>query len=124
MRDVAERRFFRMRAALDGGVFRRQAERIPAERVQHVEPAQALHPRHDVTDDVVADVSHVRVPGRVREHLQAVELRALRIGGDFEGTVGGPLLLPLFIEKRRLEIGHEGLTGILAARGGSPPGPC
>ena len=32
--------------------------------------------RHDVANDVVAHVPHVRVAGRVREHLQAVKLRA------------------------------------------------
>ena len=68
-----------MRAGLDGGVLGRQAERVPAERVQHVEAAHPLHARHHVADDVVADVPDVRVAGRIREHLQAVELRPRRI---------------------------------------------
>ena len=76
--DVVERRCLRVRAGLDRGVLGRQAERVPAERVQHVEAAHPLHARHHVADDVVADVSDVRVSGRVREHLQAVELRPRR----------------------------------------------
>ena len=47
--------------------------------MQHVVAAHPLRARHDVADDVVADVADVRVPGRVREHLQAVELRPRRI---------------------------------------------
>jgi len=76
VRDVVERRLFRVRAGLDGGVFRRQAERVPAERVQHVEPAHPFHARADVANDVIAHVADMRVPGRVREHFQAVEFRA------------------------------------------------
>ena len=98
VRDVVERRCLGMRAGLDRRVLGRQAERVPPERVQHVEAAHALHARHHVADDVVADVPDVRVPGRVREHLEAVELRPLRVGLDLEGARRGPLLLPLLVE--------------------------
>ena len=77
--DVLERPGLGMRAVLDRGVLGRQAERVPAERMQDVEAAHALHARDDVADHVVADVADVRVPRRVGEHLEAVELR---LGGD------------------------------------------
>jgi hypothetical protein len=51
-----------MDAVLDRGVLRRQAERVPSERMQHVVAAHALRARHHVADDVVADVADVRVP--------------------------------------------------------------
>jgi hypothetical protein len=51
-----------MDAVLDGRVLGRQAERIPPERVQHVEALQPLQPRDHVADDVVAHVPDVRVP--------------------------------------------------------------
>ena len=51
-----------MDAALDCGVLCRQAERVPSERMKDVETLQPLQPGDDVADDVVADVTHVRVP--------------------------------------------------------------
>ena len=73
-----------MRAGLDRGVLGRQAERVPAERMQHVVAAHPLGARHHVADDVVADVADVRVPRRVGEHLEAVVLRPRRIDVDLE----------------------------------------
>ena len=96
-----------MRAGLDGGVLGRQAERVPAERMQHVEAAHPLRPRHHVADDVVPDVPDVRVARRVREHLQAVELRTRRVDLDLERARRRPLLLPLLVELLRLVVGHR-----------------
>ena len=125
VRDVVERRCFGVRAGLDRGVLGGQAERVPPERVQHVEAPHALHPRHHVADDVVAHVPDVRVAGRVREHLEAVELRPRRVRLDLEGTRLRPLFLPLLVQALRLEFGHERLTAILvpsAPRERTPPG--
>ena len=60
--DVVERRLLGVGAGLDRGVLRRQTEGVPTERMQHVEAAHPLGPRHDVADDVIADVTDVRVP--------------------------------------------------------------
>ena len=106
--DVVERRLLGVRPGLDGGVLGRQAERVPAERMQHVEAAHPLHPRHHVADDVVAHVPDVRVAGGIGEHLQAVELRTRGIGVDLEGAPCSSTALPLLIEFGRLEISHEG----------------
>ena len=89
--DVFERPGLGVRAVLDRGVLGGQAERVPAERMQDVEAAHALHAGDDVTDHVVADVSDVGVARRVGEHLEAVELRLLGILGDLEGAVVAPL---------------------------------
>ncbi len=102
VRDVAERGFLWMDAALDCGVLRRQAESVPPERMQHIEALQPLHPRDDVADDVVADVPHVGVARRVGKHLEAVELGLRRIFGDFKGAALGPALLPLSIDVLRV----------------------
>ena len=96
-----------MRAVLDGGVLGRQAERVPAERMQDVEAAHPLHARDDVADHVVADVPDVRVPGRVREHLEAVELRPGGILGDLEGARVAPAVLPLLLDCLGLVVGHD-----------------
>ncbi len=98
VRDVVEGPPLRVHVVLDGGVLGRQAERVPAEWMEDVVAAHPHRARHDVADHVVADVAHVRVPGRVREHLEAVELRPGLVLGDFEGPRLGPVALPLRLE--------------------------
>ncbi len=120
VRDVPERRGLGRGPGLDGCIFSGQAERVPAERMQHVEAAQPLRARHHIADDVVAHVSDVRVPGGVREHLQAVVLRPRRILSDLKGARGGPLLLPFLVELLRLVIRH-GAEIILPVRRNFPP---
>ena len=82
--DVLERPLLGMGAVLDRGVLRRQAKCVPAERVQHVEATHPFHARDNVADHVIADVADVRVPRRVREHFEAVELRPGGIFGDLK----------------------------------------
>ena len=74
-RDVGAGPVVGVDAALAGGVLRRQAERVPAHRVQHRIAAGALVAGDDVAERVVADVAHVDLPARVREHLQHVVFR-------------------------------------------------
>ena len=95
-----------MDAVLDGGVLRRQAEGIPAERMQHVAAAHPLGARHHVADDVVADVPHVRVARRVSKHLERVELALRRIDLHLKRLRGGPGLLPFLVELLGLVVGH------------------
>src|SRR2546422_451576 len=56
----------------------------------------------EVADRVVAHVTHVNAPGRVRKHLEAVELRAARVFGDAEllPLLPGPLPLRLDLPER------------------------
>src|SRR5579864_5084561 len=61
MGDVVERPLLRMHATLDRGVLGRQAEGVPAERMEHVVPAHPPGAGHHVADEVVADVPDVRV---------------------------------------------------------------
>ena len=86
-----------MNAALDGGVLGRQPEGVPAKRMQHVEAAHAFGARHDVADDVIADVPHMRVTRRVREHFEAIELRTRGIFSHLERPCARPSFLPLFV---------------------------
>ena len=59
VRDVVVGPLRRRHAVLHGGVFGRQAERVPAHRLQNVVPAHAHEPRKHVADRVVAHVAHV-----------------------------------------------------------------
>ena len=106
-------------AVLDRGVLGGQAERVPAERMQHVEAAHPLHARDDVANHVVADVADVRVPGRVREHLEAVVLRLGGVLGDLERARIAPPVLPLLLDCLGLVVRHD-LQIISHAR--TPPG--
>src|ERR1700761_7691803 len=65
----------RRHLALDRGVLRRQAERIPAHRMQHVVAARAHVARQHVAERVVADMADMDAPGRVGEHLEHVVFR-------------------------------------------------
>ena len=99
--DVAIRPGTRVQAALDRRVLRRQAEGVPADRMQDV---HALHPA--VTGDDVANrkrlgVPHVQVARRVGEHVQLVEAGApvVFLDGAEEALLlpdGLPLRLDLF----------------------------
>ncbi len=115
VRDVGAGGGLGVDAALDGGVLGRQAERVPAERMQHVVAAHALGARHHVADDVVAHVAHVRVPRRIGEHLEAVELRTRRIDGHLERAVVLPAGLPLRVEFLRVIVGHEARGSVVGA---------
>ncbi len=83
-----------MRAVLDGGVFRRQPEGVPAHGVQHVEALHALEAGHHVADGIVAHVPHVDVARRVGEHLQHVVLGLVGVVVAVEGAAFFPDALP------------------------------
>src|SRR5437879_10224284 len=84
--------------------------------MQHVVAAHPLRARHDVADDVVADVADVRVPGGVREHLQTIELLTRGIDVDLECLRRCPRLLPFLVQLLRFELGHRDSTTIVPSR--------
>ena len=85
----------RMHAVLDGRVLGGQPEGVPAHRVQHVEAAHPLVAGEQVADRVDAHVAHVDAARRVREHLEAVELRPGRVLDGAELPALLPAGLPL-----------------------------
>ena len=92
----------RVTAVLDRGVLGRQAERVEAHRPQHGETVTSLEVRDDVTQRVVEDMPHVQAAGRVRQHLEHVEVRVglgarLRVV-DVEGLLVLPDRLPLLLD--------------------------
>ncbi len=121
--DVFERPGLGMRLVLDSRVLGGQPEGVPTERVQDVEAAHALHARDDVADHVVADVSDVGVPRRVREHLEAVELRLVGILSDLEGAAVAPPLLPLLLDCLGFVVRHDLLIISHARSPSAPPAP-
>src|SRR5262249_38629843 len=88
----------RVDVVLDRRILGGQAERIPAHRVEDVVPAHPLVSGEEVADRVDAHVPHVDAARRVREHLEAVELRAARIDVDSELLARLPRRLPLGLD--------------------------
>ena len=68
------------------GVLGRQAERVPAHRMQHVEALRALVARDHVAERVVAHVAHVDAARRIGEHLEHVVFGPGRIVRRREGA--------------------------------------
>src|SRR2546426_2989980 len=107
-----------MDAVLDRGVLGGQTESIPAHRVEHVETAHRLVAGEQVADRVVAYVSHVNAARGVREHLEAVELRAARVLGHAEllSVLPDPLPLGLDLLERVPVARHNWLRVYMVSR--------
>ena len=89
----------RVDAVLDGVVLRRQAEGVPAHRVQHAEPLHPLPARDDVGRRVALAVADVKARARrVREHVQGVELGPGGIAGGLVQPRFPPAGLPLGLD--------------------------
>ena len=63
-----------MNFSFDRRIFRRQAESVPAERVEDFKALHFFKPGDHVADAVVSGMTHVDFSGRVREHDEAIEL--------------------------------------------------
>ncbi len=109
--DVLLGRDPRVLAGLHRVLLRRQAERVEAQRVQHVVPGHPLEPAVDVGGDVAQRVPDVQPDARgVREHVQHVLLRPgrdlVRLGHRagrvrrLEGALGLPPVLPARLDLR------------------------
>jgi hypothetical protein len=114
LRDVVVGPAARVDAALDGGVLGGKAERVPADRVQHVEALLAPVARHDVTEGVDLGVTHVQVAGRVREHVEHILARPFVIG------VAGAERLELFPDGRPLRLDRGEVVAVFVLWTGGP----
>ena len=92
----------RMGVVLDGGIFRGQAEGVPAHGMQHVEALHALAAGHHVTDGIVAHMAHVDVARGVGEHLQHVILGFVAVMVAGKGILLLPALLPFLFHDRSM----------------------
>ncbi len=109
--------------ALDRGVFRRQPERVPAHRVQHVEALGAHEARQHVAERVVADMPDMDAPGRVGEHLQHVIFRPRIVVFGGEDRLFVPLALPARLGFAGVvAFGGHGIAGLFVDSGRSKGG--
>ena len=106
LRDVGVCPIARSGAALDRRVFRRQSERVPSDRMQHVESAHAFVARHGVADRVIPHVAHVQSTGGIRQHLEDVIFRLAGLRIRLERAFALPAFAPLFFDCLRNVIRH------------------
>ena len=92
--NVFHRPFFRRNAVFNSGVFRGHAEGIPAHGVQHVKTVHGTETGYNVADGIVADMAHVQIAGRIREHFQHIRFRAAAVHLCFKSFVFFPISLP------------------------------
>ena len=96
--DVLFRGDGRVGAGLDGVLLRRQPERVPAHRVQHVKAGHPFVPADNIAGRVALRVPHMQPgPGRVGEHIQHIVLGLVGIVGCGEGLIGKPEILPFLL---------------------------
>lgn len=89
--DVGFCPIFRASLASQGSVFRRQSERVPPHRVEHIKPFKFVEPSQGVADGVHSHMANVQVATGVRElteHVLALVTLLLN-----PGRVGLPNLL-------------------------------
>ena len=122
-------------APLNRRVFGRQAEGIPAHRMQDPLAPQPLHPGDHIGDHVIAHMAHVQVPRRIGKHRKGVE--ALLARGQLGRVVQAealPLLLPASFDRLGLvaaAIAHSanahcrhGRKAVMVPQPLSAPWPC
>jgi hypothetical protein len=112
-RDVVVGPRLRRDLALDRGILRRQAERIPAHRVQHVETLGSHEARQHVAQRVIADMPDMDPPGRVGEHLEHVIFRPRVVVLGGEDRLFVPLALPVRLGFAGVvAFGGHGIVGV------------
>ena len=95
--DVVVRPLGRVRVVADGRVLGGQAERVPADGMEHVVALQPQVARHHVAHRIGLCVAHVQITRRVREHVEHVAAFTLAVVVRFERLVLLPESLPLLL---------------------------
>ncbi len=102
IRNIGERPVRRLDTVFDGCVLSWHAEGVKTHRMQDVEAFHGLVTGHDVADGVVTHVAHVQIARGIREHLQRVILRPLRVRLRLVDGLLLPLLLPFLLDCLRV----------------------
>ena len=85
-----------MGARLDGMLFCREAERVPTNRMQDVEPFRALVTGEDVGRSVTLWMTNMQTRARrIREHVEDIEFLPRRVVLRAERTILLPECLPV-----------------------------
>ena len=101
-----------MALGLDGSVFRRHAECIPAHGMNNVKSTHGLVTGHHIADSVVAHVSHVDSSRGVGKHFQEIILGLAGIFGYIEDPLIFPNALPFGFDFAGIISGLHGSSRI------------
>ena len=96
MRDIFIGPVARADALVARGILGRQAEGIPAHRMQHIIALGAAEAGDDIAHGVVADMAHMDAPRRIGEHLQHIAFGLVGMGRRGEQGARVPFRLPVF----------------------------
>jgi len=83
-----------MNAMFNGRIFGRQAQSIPAYRMEHIEAPHLFKASYDITYGIIPDMPHVNPARRIRIHFQAVKLGLSWILSYLKDLAFFPDLLP------------------------------
>ena len=75
-------------------VFGRQAERIPAHRMQHVKALRTAIAGDKIPHRIIADMPDMQLARRIGKHFKHIVFRRARLGRDFEHPPLAPYPLP------------------------------
>ena len=86
----------------DRGILRGQSKGIPPHGLHHIAAFKALITVDDITQRVVAYVTHVQAPAGIREHGQAIKLFALALVVADKTIVVLPISLGVLLHLLRI----------------------
>ena len=92
----------------DRRILRRQAEGIPAHRVQYIEPLSATIAGNQIAHRVVADMADMQLARRIGKHFEHIVFRPAGFGGDFEQPALAPNPLPFRFGFSKIIARHHG----------------
>ena len=105
--DVFQRLPARVVAGFDGVLLGGKAERVPAHRVKHVEALGAFVARENIGTGVAFRVPDVKPRRRrIREHIEHVKFRFVRLIFGAERLVVRPEFLPAFFDFGKIVFGR------------------
>ena len=87
---------FRSYAMFNSSVFCRHTKGVPTHGVKNIEAFHGAETRKYVANGVVANVTHMQITGRIREHFQYIGLGFVFVHFYFKGFVFVPIFLPFF----------------------------
>ncbi len=99
-----------MNAPLHRGIFSWHPKRIPAHRMQHIEPTGAFISRDQIAHRIVAHMTHVDAARRVGKHLKHIVLGPGFVALSFEALTLLPDRAPFRLDFFGVVSGHGAMA--------------
>ena len=92
---------------LYSGILCRHTERIESHWMEDIIPCHRPVARHDIANRIVPYMTHMKIAGRIWEHLQRIVLLLIGIHLRLVDVVFLPFLLPFLLDFLRNVFSHE-----------------